>query len=266
MTPFVPIKPNILSYGFIITRHVKCGKTNRYWNHCLRCIRLYYPYRKIIIIDDNSNEEFVKADREYSNIEIVKSEYPGRGELLPYYYYFKNKYFDYAVIIHDSVFFHKKINFEKYLSFNVLRLWHFNADRENMENTLRISSKLNNNFQLQESILLSQMNVLGLNRDQWFGCFGLQCFIKHDFLVYLQSKYNISNLLNFVSSRLDRCCLERILGVIFSKEYKKNIHIKSIFGDIMKYEKWGYSYDEYEKDLYIKKRIPKHIIKVWTGR
>jgi|LauGreSBDMM110SN_4_FD.fasta_scaffold01731_3 hypothetical protein len=266
MAPLLDIKPNFLSYGFIITRHVKCEKTNKYWNHCVKCIRTFYPHRKIVIIDDNSKEEFVKAHHEYKNIEIIKSEFPGRGELLPYYYYYKNKFFDNAVIIHDSVFFHKKINFDKYLSFNVIRLWHFNADKENMENTLRISSKLNYFVQLQESILLSQVNVLGLNRDVWFGCFGLQCFIKHDFLVFLQNKYNINNMLMCVSRRVDRCCLERIMGIIFSKEYKKNNQFKSIFGDIMKYEKWGYSFGEYENDLYIKKRIPKHIIKVWSGR
>lgn len=266
MTPFQPIPQNILSYGFIITRNVTSEKTNKYWNHCIKCIRIFYPNRKIVIIDDNSKEEFIKADKDYTNIEIIKSEFPGRGELLPYYYYYKNKYFENAVIMHDSVFFHKKINFDKFLSFNVIRLWHFNADKENMENTLRLSSKLNNNYHLQESILLSQINVLGLNRDVWYGCYGLQCFIKHDFLVYLQKMYNINNLLNYVSSRLDRCCLERILGIIFSKEYKRNYHIKSVFGDIMKYEKWGYSFDEYIKDLYIKKRIPKHVIKVWTGR
>ena len=101
-------KPNFLSFGFIITRNVKCEKTNKYWNHCVRCLRFYYPYRKIVIIDDNSNDEFVKSDYNYQNVIIIKSEYPGRGELLPYYYFYKNNFFNNAVIIHDSVFFHKK--------------------------------------------------------------------------------------------------------------------------------------------------------------
>jgi hypothetical protein len=65
MTSFLVSKQIISSYGFIITRHVKCQKTNKYWNHCVRCIRFYYPFRKIIIIDDNSKDEFVKSDFDY---------------------------------------------------------------------------------------------------------------------------------------------------------------------------------------------------------
>ena len=44
-----------MTYGFIMTRHVNSEKTNRYWNHAVRCIKRFYPFRKIVIIDDNSN-------------------------------------------------------------------------------------------------------------------------------------------------------------------------------------------------------------------
>ena len=57
-------------YGFIITRHVNSEKTNKYWNKCVRCIREFYPFRKIVIIDDNSNQKFVKS-------EMVKKKYEG---------------------------------------------------------------------------------------------------------------------------------------------------------------------------------------------
>jgi hypothetical protein len=33
----------------------------------------------------------------------------------------------------------------------------------------------------------------------------------------------------------------------------------------MKYQKWGYSYNQYQADLK-KGTIPKAIIKIWTGR
>ena len=92
----------VSKYGFIITRHVNSEITNKYWNHAIRCIRRFYPYRKIIIIDDNSNQLFVKPEYDYKNIMVIKSEYPGRGELLPYYYFYKNKFFENAVILHDK--------------------------------------------------------------------------------------------------------------------------------------------------------------------
>ena len=95
-----------MSFGFIITRHVNSEKTNEYWNHSVKLIRSLYPFRKIVVIDDNSNQEFVKAEFDYKNVEIIQSEYPGRGELLPFVYYARNKWFDKAIIIHDSVFFH----------------------------------------------------------------------------------------------------------------------------------------------------------------
>jgi hypothetical protein len=266
MASYVLSKQIISSYGFIISRHVRCSTTNKYWNHSIKCIRHYYPFRQIVVIDDNSNNIFIKADMDYNNVIIIKSEFPGRGELLPYYYFYKNKFFNNAVIIHDSIFFHKKINFDKYLSFPVLCLWHFNPDKENIDNTLRITKYLTNNYAIQESISMNKLNILGLNNDEWTGCFGLQSFINYDFLVQIQNKYNIFNMLECVTTRADRCSMERIMGVIFSKEMKKKKLYKSIFGNIMNYEKWGYSFDNYEKDLYIKKRLPKYIIKVWTGR
>ena len=77
------------TYGFIITRHVNSDKTNQYWNQCVKLIRKFYPLIQIIIIDDNSNTEFVKSDFEYTDLTIIQSEYPKRGELLPYIYYLK---------------------------------------------------------------------------------------------------------------------------------------------------------------------------------
>ena len=75
------------NYGFIITRHVNSAKTNKYWNNSIRCIRRFYPYKKIVIIDDNSNLEFLTAENDNTNVEFIQSQFCGRGELLPYYYY-----------------------------------------------------------------------------------------------------------------------------------------------------------------------------------
>jgi len=254
------------SFGFIITRHVNSELTNKYWNNCVILLRRFYPLKKIVIIDDNSNPQFLKAEHEYNNITVINAEFKGRGELLPYYYYSKHKFFDNAVIIHDSIFFHKRLNFEILVlqNINVLPFWYFHADKENMENTLRISNVLNNKWEIQKKISLSDI-VLGMKHLKWYGCFGCQSYINHDFLLSIENKYHISKMINTVQNRKDRCCLERIFGVIFCTEFKKNIGRKSLLGDIMKYQKWGYSYDSYQNDLH-KGAITKGIIKVWTGR
>ena len=252
------------SYGFIITRHVNSENTNKYWNNCVKLLRTLYPLRKIVIIDDNSNPQFVKSEYDYKNIIIINSEFKGRGELLPYYYYLKNKFFNNAVIIHDSVFFHKRINFEALKNVKVLPLWFFYADKENMDNTLKISNVLSNRYDIQKKITLNDV-VLGMKHLKWYGCFGCQSYINHDFLLSIENKYHVSKMIYMVHNRKDRCCLERIFGAIFFTEYQKIINGKSLFGNIMKYQKWGYSYNDYQNDLK-KGTIPKAIVKIWTGR
>lgn len=252
------------NYGFIITRHVNSEKTNNYWNQCVKLIRTFYPLNKIILIDDNSNQDFIKAEHEYSNITYLRSEYPGRGELLPYVYYLKYKWFPSAVIIHDSLFVHSTIHFELFNT-PVLPLWHHNYDKENLPNILRIASVLTNNSVIMNK-LYNNMNILGLNIDKFNLCFGCQTFIKLDFLELLEYKYNITNLLKVVRNRSDRCALERVMGLLFCQENPKIIKVNSLFGDILtKYRCKFYNFDEYMRDLNNNKlRYP--FIKVWTGR
>jgi hypothetical protein len=251
-------------FGFIITRHVNSEKTNRYWNHNVKLLRSLYPLIKIVIIDDNSDYNFVKSEFIYKNVEIIQSEFPGRGELLPYYYFLKYKFFANAIIIHDSVFLHKRINFEKLNGINVMPLWFFYSDRENVENTKRIASYLKNNIIINNKVS-NEFNLLGMKTDKWFGCFGVQSYINLSFLERIQDKYNIINLIDAVRCRSDRCCLERIFGTIFFTEYPTLFSMKSLLGNIMKYQRWGYTFDEYMTDLK-KGTIPCYVVKVWTGR
>ena len=252
------------SFGFIMTRHVNSKNTNKYWNHSVKLLRTLYPERKIIIIDDNSNPAFVKADFNYKNVEIIKSEFPGRGELLPYYYYIKNKFFENAVILHDSVFFHKRINFNILNGTKVLPLWYFNADNENIENSQKITKKLSNSYILQEK-LKNDINV-GMKQDKWYGCFGVQSYINHNFLIHIEKKYAITNMVHNVLCRSDRCCLERIMGCIFYNDYPCISKIKSLFGDISHHHKWRiYTFDNYMTNLK-KGTVPDQVVKVWTGR
>ena len=68
---------------------------------------------------------------------------------------------------------------------------------------------------------------------KWTGCFGCMCVIKHDFLIEVNKKYEISKLLNCVLSRYNRCSLERVLACILEIHHKNN----SIFGNISHYYK-----------------------------
>ena len=173
-----------MSYGFIITRHVNSEKTNKYWNLCIQRIRYFYPSNiKIVVIDDNSNNKFLNADHNYSNVLVIQSEFKGRGEILPYYYLYKHHFFDNAVIIHDSVFVHGFIDFSK-IKMKVIPLWHFNngPKYENFRGSLRLIRKMKN-IQYLSTVLSNKYTnqAMSLNKDHWMGCFGVQSYINYNF-------------------------------------------------------------------------------------
>jgi hypothetical protein len=254
-----------MTYGFIITRHVTSEETNKYWNQSVKLIRTFYPTKQIVIIDDNSNQEFIKSDYEYDNLIIIKSEYPARGELLPFIYFLKYKWFDNAIIIHDSVFIHRRIPFEIFKC-PVLPLWHHPKDKENINNLVRITSYLKNNYKLYSKIYDNETNMLWINNNKYNICFGCQCFINLKFLERLESKYKITNLVNAVNCRTDRCSLERVIGLLFNEEFEQLKNIKSLFGEITNHHKsFKYHYPEYWNDFQ-KGKIVHPIVKIWTGR
>jgi hypothetical protein len=261
------------NFGFIISRHVNSEKTNKYWNECVRCIQKVHAGIKIVIIDDNSNYDFVKPETEYDNVEYVQSEYKGRGELLPYYYFWKNRYWDNAVLLHDSVFIQKRIPYKKF-KMNVMPLWHFGSiHKENTYNTLRIVNYLKNNYLIKQKLLMKYnnhdvSNIMSIsNKKEWNGCFGVQTYINLEFLSRLQEKYDLFNMLNCVTTRPDRCCLERIMGIIFFLE-DKNIHIyPSLFGDIHSTHKsYSLTYDQHREIIKNNGFAKSAYVKVWSGR
>jgi hypothetical protein len=228
---------------------------------------MYYPLKQIIIIDDNSNQEFIKSEYEYKNLTVIQSEYPQRGELLPYIYYLKYKWFQNAVIIHDSLFIHKRIPFETF-RMPVIPLWHYKYDKENLPNIIRITSALTNNRSLIRKLLQKEeiVTTFGFNNDKFNLCFGGQSYVNLKFLENIQKKYTITNLLNVIHNRPDRCAFERVIGLLFTEEFPKLRLLSSLFGNIMKHPRaFSYNYNDYDNDFQHKKVIHP-FVKVWTGR
>ncbi len=252
-----------MTYGFIITRCVTCEKTNKYWNECIFRIRKYYPSNEIVVIDDNSNMEFVKDVHHIDNVRIINSEFKGAGEILPYYYLHKFRFFPEAVILHDSVFFNTRIKFEVLKNVPVMPLWHF-VYNENVGNSLWILRHIKNINIIRRKLQQDSVQTLGFRRqDKWSGCFGVQSYISLSFLDTITRKYDLMSVIPLIKNRNDRCCLERIMGIIFSTEFPTLTTSYSLLGDIWKYQKWGTTYDEYiSGKLYQNKPL----VKVWTGR
>jgi hypothetical protein len=229
--------------GFIVLRHVNSELTNKYWIHSVNSIRKYYPENKILIIDDNSDYNYVTDEEFYKTI-IINSEYPKRGELLPYYYYLKNKLFDTAVIIHDSVFINRQLD----LNVRAYKfLWEFEHWWDQIEDETRMINVFNN----------PELKYFYENKHLWKGCFGGMSIITHHYLSFINNKYEIGKLLPYVLCRHNRCSFERVIACLLQKEYPKetllgNIHNYCWFGSI--------SFDEIENH----KHLP--LIKCWTGR
>jgi len=239
-------------FGFILTRHVRCEKTNQYWNRSVQLLSRLYPRSLIVIIDDNSDARFVKEEYPYGNIKIIQSEYPGRGELLPYIYYSREKWFEKAVILHDSVFFHTRIPFEKIDVSTALPLWYFPKihNKTHLENNMRVASVLPFRQEIG-SALLNDSKF-------WRGCFGAQSYIRHSFLVHLMRRYKLFRLLAVIKKREDRCSLERILGILF---YLEGINPRqSLLGNIFHYD-FGLSWEQYNKQHNVSK-----VYKIFSGR
>ena len=231
--------------GFIMLRHVNNDKTNKYWMHCYECIRQHYPENKILIIDDNSNYKYI-TDKTLYKTKIIKSDYPGRGELLPYFYYLHNKEFDSALIIHDSVFINKKID----LSVNNYKiLWNFEHNWDQIKDETTMINQFNN----------SELKLFYENKKLWKGCFGGMSIITHDYLVLINEKYDISKLLNCIKTRFNRCSFERVIACLLQINGVND----TLFGNIHKYCKWGINYDHYFNN---KNKYDLPFVKIWTGR
>lgn len=228
--------------GFIILRHVNNEITNKYWITCIESIRQFYPDNDILIIDDNSDYNFITNETLYKTT-IINSEYPKRGELLPYYYYLHHKLFDVAIIIHDSIIINKFID----ISVNNYKfLWEFEHDWDQIADETNMINIFND----------KELTAFYENKQLWKGCFGGMSIISHDYLTYINHKYDISKLLQLVLSRYNRCSFERVIACLLQKEGPK----ETLLGNIHEYCKWGIPFNEINEY----KHLP--LMKFWTGR
>ena len=244
---------NTNKLGFIILRNVNNTITNEYWKECFRCIRRFYPNNRILIIDDNSNKQFV-TNEVLNNTMIIESEFPKRGEFLPYYYYLRTKFCEKVVIFHDSMYIKRYINFDGFVN-DYSFLIHFGVihinDRECYPSQLKLLRALNN----------QKLNIFYNKKEEglWNGCFGSTSVITYDFLKQVDDEFHLTQLIPVITKRVDRCAFERIIGCMLQFKCKK----PSLLGHINTNCQWGLNFNNYKKNMYDPK---KPIVKVFSGR
>lgn len=238
--------------SFVIIRHVNSKITNLYWIECYKCIRQFYRENPILIVDNNSNYDFI-TNLELKNTIVINSELKCRGELAGYYYFYKTNISSHAVILQDSMFIKQYIDFGSDVTF----LWNFKADYDNPSEIRSMLSLLNNS-----EALLSMYN----NKSQWNGCFSACSVIDRETLQILDEKYNLFVLVNVITNPQYQMAFERVFALLLSS-ICPTIGNRSFFGDIFDYVNninsygWGFTFNNY-----INNNISCPIVKIWSQR
>jgi hypothetical protein len=277
--------------GIIIIRHITDDETSMYWRYCVRSIRVNHPAVPIVIIDDNSNSNFLtdalkKEEAELYNCRVIYSIYKKQGEFLPYYYFYlyQNNWFENALIIHDSVFFTQPLTnldvvFDILDKHGFLFLWHFEYLYDDVNDEVKLISALKNGNDILETVYH--------DRSMWSGCFGSMAFVSYQFTVKMFETYMLSGLLHEITTRRNRMSLERLIACTMIHAAIQNDKSKSIsqeksyykmhsyLGRIHDYCKWGLRFHEIKDEIIAACKHEKTsssssiqfpLIKVWSGR
>jgi hypothetical protein len=192
-----------------------------------------------------------------SGVNIIHSDFPGSGEILPYYYLYHRKLGKKAVILHDSMFIQKPIPLESVNDYKFL--WNFKCPiqiddvEENFHNAV---------FKLEKR---DELYDIFHDFNTWYGCFGASMVITLDFIYKLQENTQFLNILPDINTRKRRSMFERFIGIVchytLPKELEELSYMNSIF---QQPNEWGTEYEEYLgiKDVF--KDVM--VVKVWSGR
>ncbi len=217
---------NNMSYIFVILRQIQKISDNNYWISSYNSIRKFYT-NKIIIIDDNSMINTVNGN--LVNTEIIKSDFNGVGEILAYYYFYKNKWADCMIFLQDTMILERPFE-SKELEGSVHFHWHFidSSVDKNYNKLMLFVSSLKNNSELIEDITTSTR--------PWKGCFSATSIIHYSVIEILQNKYEIFTIfLLMIQNMKDRELFERLLGKILIVENFVDEDSCSNFGNITTY-------------------------------
>jgi len=250
---------NDKSYVFVILRNLKVVKDNDLWISSYNSIRKFYT-NPIVIIDDNSTINTVNG--RLTDTEVIKSEWKGAGEILPYYYFLKERWADRMIFLHDSMFLNRPF-YKSELEGSIRFHWHFDhADVRKDRKILTFLSLLPQSKEVIDEI--SNPEFL------WKGCFGGTSIVDLEVVEQLEKKYEFfSKLTSAIRTRNDRETFERVLGIMVYYERLMDASPPSNFGSILAYPKAFESQNnniETAAHIISQANYNTSILKVWRGR
>jgi hypothetical protein len=244
-----------MSTSIVLLRHARTPVQDQLWKKCYASIREFHPDTPVIIISDNST---IPITDSLSNTTLIESEFPGAGELLPYYYFLKHHWTERIVFLHDSMLLIKPLNFAEIEKYPARFLWHFSDHQWDDDKViLPFLSELKNSETLVPMFR---------NKAAWDGCFGVASTITYNFLSQLNDKYDFfTQLTNRVRTRDHRMAMERAFAVAVFCEAPFPRNERSLCGCIHDMP-FRWSTITEDKIATLKRIYPYSIIKTWHGR
>ena len=258
-------------YGFIITRCVKAEAHSYLWKECYSYIRQHFPMAPILIIDDHSNQTLIDqafTESMTKTVVIASELHPGAGEILPYYYYYKQDKikpaFRKAVILNDGMFIIEKEPMASAINATVdyRFLWYFDGGIVYYERSWQDMLIQGLKPEVKDHVI-----ALHNQMELWAGCFASAMIITRDFLDLMESKYGLFGTIPMINTRLDRQALERILGMLsIDLTELRPPEQMSVWGHLSHHKKSSrYSYADFLADREAG-TIGQAGIKIWNGR
>ena len=225
--------------------YVPCHRTESsrdYIAECVGRIRELYPKAGLYVIDDASPMELPSLDAD-----VIKSEFPGAGELLPYYYAHQRREARRIVAMHDSCFLHARLPTEAWQG-GFRPLWTAGHNWDAKTDYTKMLGKLRSPGRLTE---------LAVRSDDWDVCFGVMGLTNLTFLDKVEREHGVLSILpQVVSTRTERMACERVFGLLASAYGSR----KGYMGDIHEYG-WGQTAHQY-----FTRTSARPLEKIWTGR
>jgi hypothetical protein len=222
----------MVNFGFLIPTHISTQESLDTFRRCIDSLDRFHPdIPKILFYDpvmsyDISTLDFVKNNK---SITTVKTRYC-QGELNVYKHYYENKYFDMAVILHDSFELKKTLtNLDDIKDINYI--WYFTNHRVHWHTITEDQTEYNikNSIKTHDDLILHIAQKSFDNssdfykyfidiyhrKNEWIGCYGSISILRHDFLLKLEEKTKIFKLLPHMVEKRNRITLESIITIAF---------------------------------------------------
>lgn len=256
----------MFSFGFIIPVCVRNNEHKNSINACLNSIIKYHPDNRIVLIIDFTSDRIL--------VDVLKKEYCDNkniifeddtkkipADMILLYYFKKNKYFDIAISIQDSMYVVNK--FENINVDTIEYIWHFTNHRIHWSGILEPETDFNKNNGIKTHDDLIKYCINNLievddfkqycnsiydKKSMWSGCFGCCCIINYDFLCELDKKTKIINLMSHMTSNRLRRAIESLFALACQFCLKKEIHTSF---DGLYYD--GFTHNNF-KSFYIMKK------------